>query len=57
MRDSLMTSSSTIAILLPVLQKGHSKTWNGIYFGRTIPFKIEEKDFLKKILGNRENSA
>ena len=57
MRDSLMTSNSTIAILLPVLQKGHSKTWNGIYFGRTIPFKIEEKDFLKKILGNRENSA
>lgn len=29
---------TTIAILSPVLQKGHSRTWNGIYSGKTIPF-------------------
>lgn len=43
---------TTIAILSPVLQKGHSKIWNGIYSGKTIPFKIEDKDFLKQVYAN-----
>ncbi len=43
---------TTIAILSPVLQKGHGKVWNGIYSGRTIPFKIEDQEFLKQVYAN-----
>lgn len=37
---------------LPNSSTGHSKTWNGIYSGKTIPFKIEDKDFLKQVYAN-----
>ena len=50
--DTQTIEGTTIAILSPVLQKGHSKTWNGIYSGKTIPFKIEDKDFLKQVYAN-----
>ena len=50
--DTQTIEGTTIAILSPVLQKGHSKTWNGIDSGKTIPFKIEDKDFLKQVYAN-----
>ena len=50
--DTQTIEGATIAILSPVLQKGHGKTWNGIYSGKTIPFKIEDKDFLKQVDAN-----
>lgn len=43
---------TTIAVFSPVLQKGHGKIWNGIYSGKSIPFKIEDKDFLKQVYNN-----
>lgn len=50
--DTQTIEGTTIAILSPVLQKGHGKTWNGIYSGKTIPFKIEDKDFLGQVYAN-----
>ncbi|MBR6444845.1 MAG: hypothetical protein IKS94_00170 [Prevotella sp.] len=35
-----------------MLQKGHGKTWSGIYSGKTISFKIEDKDFLEQVYNN-----
>ena len=43
---------ATISILSPVLQKGHGKIWDGIYSGKTIQFKITDKEFLKQVYDN-----
>lgn len=43
---------TTISILSPILQKGHGHKWNGIYSGKTISFKIDDKDFLKQVYNN-----
>lgn len=43
---------TTIAILSPILQKGHGKTWHGIFSGKTIDFKIEDKEFLQQVYDN-----
>lgn len=50
--DTQTIEGTTIAILSPILQKGHGKTWTGIYSGKTIPFKIEDKDFLRQVYNN-----
>ena len=47
-----LIEGTTIAVFSPVLQKGHGKIWNGIYSGKSIPFKIEDKDFLKQVYNN-----
>ena len=43
---------TTIGVFSPILQKGHGKTWNGIYSGKTISFKIEDKEFLEQVYNN-----
>lgn len=43
---------TTIGVFSPILQKGHGKTWSGIYSGKTISFKIEDKDFLGQVYNN-----
>lgn len=47
-----LIKGTTIAVFSPILQKGHGKIWNGIYSGKSIPFKIEDKDFLKQVYNN-----
>ena len=43
---------TTIGVFSPILQKGHGKTWSGTYSGKTIAFKIEDKDFLEQVYNN-----
>lgn len=50
--DTKTIEGTTIAILSPILQKGHGKIWNGIYSGKTISFKIEDSDFLGQVYNN-----
>lgn len=45
-------TGTTIHILSPVLQKGHGTTWRGFHSGKTIDFKIQDKDFLKQVYNN-----
>lgn len=50
--NSQMIEGCTIAIISPVLQRGHSKVWRGIYSAKTIDFKIEDKEFLGQVYNN-----
>lgn len=50
--NSNVIEGCTIAIISPILQKGHSKVWQGIYSGKTIDFKIEDKEFLVQVYNN-----
>lgn len=50
--DSQTIEGTTIGVFSPILQKGHGKTWNGIYSGKTISFKIEDKEFLEQVYNN-----
>lgn len=50
--DSQTIEGCTIAIISPVLQRGHSKVWRGIYSAKTIDFKIEDKEFLGQVYNN-----
>lgn len=45
-------AGTTIAVLSPILQKGHGKTWHGIFSGKTIDFNIEDKEFLQQVYDN-----
>lgn len=47
-----LIEGTTIGVFSPVLKKGHGKIWNGIYSGKTIPFKIEDAEFLKQVYNN-----
>ena len=50
--DKTEMAGTTIHILSPVLQKGHGKVWRGYYSGKTIDFKVLDKDFLKQVYDN-----
>ena len=50
--DSQTIEGTTIGVFSPILQKGHGKTWNGIYSGKTISFKVEDKEFLEQVYNN-----
>ena len=50
--NSQMIEGCTIAIISPVLQRGHSKVWRGIYSAKTIDFKIDDKEFLGQVYHN-----
>ncbi|MES5134171.1 hypothetical protein ABVC71_00035 [Prevotella amnii] len=45
--DKTETAETTIRILSPVLQQGHGKVWKGNYSGKTIDFKVLDKEFLE----------
>lgn len=50
--DTQTIEGTTIGVFSPILQKGHGKTWNGIYSGKTIQFKVEDKEFLEQVYNN-----
>ena len=50
--DKTEMAGTTIHILSPVLQQGHGKVWRGYYSGKTIDFKVLDKDFLKQVYDN-----
>lgn len=50
--DKTETAGTTIRILSPVLQQGHGKVWKGNYSGKTIDFKVLDKEFLEQVYNN-----
>ena len=46
------TAGTTIRILSPVLRQGHGKVWKGYYLGKTIEFKVLDKEFLEQVYNN-----
>lgn len=50
--ETQVIEGTTIGVFSPILQKGHGKTWNGIYSGKTIQFKVEDKEFLEQVYNN-----
>lgn len=46
------TAGTTIRILSPVLRQGHGKVWKGYYSGKTIEFKVLDKEFLEQVYNN-----
>lgn len=50
--DTQTIEGTAIGVFAPILQKGHGKTWNGIYSGKSIQFKIEDKEFLEQVYNN-----
>lgn len=50
--DKTETAETTIRILSPVLQQEHGKVWKGNYSGKTIDFKVLDKEFLEQVYNN-----
>ena len=50
--DKTETAGTTIRILSPVLRQGHGKVWKGYYSGKTIDFKVLDKEFLEQVYNN-----
>lgn len=50
--DKTETAGTTIRILSPVLRQGHGKVWKGYYSGKTIEFKVLDKEFLEQVYNN-----
>lgn len=50
--DKTETAGTTIRILSPVLRQGHGKVWKGYYLGKTIEFKVLDKEFLEQVYNN-----
>lgn len=50
--DKTEIAGTTIRILSPVLQQGHGKVWKGNYSGKTIDFKVLDKEFLEQVYNN-----
>lgn len=55
--DKTEIAGTTIRILSPVLQQGHGKVWKGNYSGKTIDFKVLDKEFLEQVYNIGTNTV